>query len=49
MDTKGESGGGEDELGYWDENIYTIDAVYEIDNYLRIYWIAQGTLLSALW
>ena len=34
MDTKGESGDGEGELGYWDENIYTVDAMYKRDNCL---------------
>ena len=30
MDTRGESGGGGDELGDWDEHIYT--NMYKIDN-----------------
>ena len=34
MDTKGVSGGGWDGLGYREEHIYTIDAVYKIYNCL---------------
>ena len=32
IDTKGERGGGWEELGDWDWHIYTTDTMYKIDN-----------------